>query len=526
MGRCFLSLWLPYFATDRLGRQAEPVVTVMEQAGTQRIAAANPAAVALGIKVGMSLADARALHPTVITKTANPLRENKDLHALADSCERFTPLVAFDASDGLMLDVTGCEHLFGGAEGMANAIARHAARRGFMTRLAMAETPGAAWALSHFAPDADPSPHTEGDLAERLSPLPLAALRLPGDSVAALEQVGLRRIADLLSMPRAALASRFGAYTLLRLDQALGRTGEALTPHRPPPPVRVRHDWETPLLRSEDLAGATEHLLQDLCQQLAAAEQGARQVAVACYDTEGRVHRAVARTSMPVRQAKRLAALLLPRMEAFDLGFGIDTLTLSALQVEQWRPAHDGLWHAAEQFDEAQAAMIDKISQRHGPKGVVRMAPVASYLPEKQMRPLPALTHSAAEVRQLWQGWRSPIPHPMPVRLLAKPEPIKVSAPPPDYPPTRLRWRNAVHTVAHSEGPMRITPEWWNDAPADDPAEPLAHHTRDYYRLELPTGPLLWVFCRGRTAPPSLSTPPRSPTTPPMPEWFVHGIYN
>ncbi len=517
MSHRYLSLWLPYFATDRLGRVAEPLATLIEQAGVPRIVAVNQAAAALGIAPGMALADARALHPTLETRPANPLREMRGLTRLADWCERYTPLLALDGADGLMLDITGCDHLFGGEVAMREDVLRRLEGFGFIAQAAIADTPGAAWALARYGQVEVASPGREA-LQRLLAPLPLAALRLSEDKTAALAQVGLRRIGDVARLPRAPLAQRFGAQVLRRLDQALGRTAESLNARHPPLPFHHRQDYTDTLQRIEDVSAAAQLLLDRLCQQLVEAGNGARQVMLTGYATDGQVHRAAARTSTPVRQTGRLLRLLQPTLEAFDLGFGIETLTLSAPQTEKLAPTARDFWQdAAAQTDNA-AALIDRLSQRLGPTRVVWMAPVASHLPERRVMPLPGISHSASEVAALWADWQPPPGEVLPLRLLPRPEPIEATALLPDYPPAAIRWRKIMHRIVRGEGPQRLAPEWWRTAPADDPTAAFTRRTRDYYRVENAAGQRLWVFRQGLYDGPG--TQPAD-----APDWFMHGIY-
>ena len=522
MSRRFLSLWLPYFATDRLRCGPEPLVTLMEQAGVPRIVATNKAAATLGIAGGMALADARALHPDLQTRPANPLREVRGLTRLADWCERYTPLLALDGANGLMLDITGCDHLFGGESAMAADALKRLQHFGFSARAAIAGTPGAAWALARYG-KADPgtavvAPPDAKALGALLTPLPLAALRLPAEKTAALAQVGLRRIGDVTRLPRPSLAARFGAQLLRRLDQAFGRTAEPLEARHPPPPFRQRRDWPEPLQGLEDLTAAAEQLLDALCRQLETAECGARHIALACFAADGHVHRATARTSAPVRDPRRLLRLLQAEIETCDLGFGIETMVLAAPQTEQLRPQSTELWQNRSATNDNEAALIDRLSQRLGPARVVRMAPVASYLPERRVIPLPALAHSAAEVATLWEQWQPPAGEAMPLRLLSRPEPIEATSLLPDYPPAAIRWRKVLHRITRGEGPQRLAPEWWRTAPADDPTAPFARRTRDYYRVENAAGQRLWVFRQGLYE----GSGSEAPETP---DWFIHGIY-
>jgi len=527
MSRRYLSLWLPRFATDRLGRTADPLATVAENAGVPRVVAANAAAAALGVAPGLALADARALHPALLTRPANPLREVRGLGRLADWCERYTPLLALDGADGLMLDTTGCDHLFGGEAALRSDLLARLDGFGFEARAAMADTPGAAWALTRYNGEMTAShgvaPAGAAALRRLLEPLPLAALRLPPETVAGLAQVGLRRIGDIARQPRAPLARRFGAQVLRRLDQALGQTVETLAARHPPPPFRLRRDWAEPLQRLEDLTAATEQLLAGLCRRLEMAESGARRVELACYATDGRVHRAIARTSQPVRQPARLLRLLENQLQTCDLGFGIETLVLAAPQAERLAPAEQGFWQDRNAVNDTMAALIDRLSQRLGPERVTWMAPVASHLPERRVEKLPALYHAQREVAARWAGWQPPAGEVLPLRLLPRPEPVAATALLPDYPPAAIRWRKVLHRIVRGDGPQRIAPEWWREALPDAPAAPLPRRTRDYYRVENAAGQRLWVFRQGLYGGTTDGGTIDGGEQPPG--WFVHGIY-
>lgn len=160
--RRILSLWLPRFAAEwrlrRIGAAAAeaPFATVAEGPGGGLVlASANAAAEAAGLGRGMALADARAILPDLLTRPAAPEREAAALAALARWAGRFSPLVGVErgaegAGDGLALDATGVAHLFGGEAAMAAELVAGLERMSLSARAAMADTPGAAWALARF----------------------------------------------------------------------------------------------------------------------------------------------------------------------------------------------------------------------------------------------------------------------------------------------------------------------------------------------------------------------------------------
>ncbi len=516
MSRRYLSLWLPRFLTDRLRAGPDPLATLVEEAGVPRIVAANTAAAALGIASGMALADARALYPALATCQANPRREARDLARLADWCDRYSPMVALDGTDGLMLDITGCDHLFGGEAAMLAEMAARMQRFGFQAQAAIASTPGAAWALARYCNHGVIAPDHES-LRELLAPLPIAALRMQPDAVARLAQVGLRRIGDLLAMPRAPVAARFGAQVMHRLSQALGLTAETIHVRHKPAPYRFRLDWAEPLRRVEDLNTAAGHLLTALCQRLTQAERGARQMLITCHTTDGHTHRVEARTSAPVRQAARLFRLLADGLEACDLGFGIETMILSVPQTERLSAAASHFWRHQATLDEDAAALIDRLSQRLGERQVGWTQTRESHIPERIATLLPALRHKPGSMREAPPPAYGSAPPLRPLRLLAAPEPVQATALLPDHPPAAFRWRRILHRTRIGSGPERIAPEWWRDLAPDDPAAALDAETRDYYMVENQAGQRFWLFRKGlydRTD----YAPARTP------EWFVQGV--
>ena len=119
------------------------------------------------------MADARAMYPTIEIMEAEPKADRRLLESLADWCDRYTPLVAIEGTDGLFLDITGCAHLFGGEEKMIEDVQRRLFDQGFDAHVGLASTPGAAWAAARFR---SPWLIAPGDEAKTLTPLPLAAL--------------------------------------------------------------------------------------------------------------------------------------------------------------------------------------------------------------------------------------------------------------------------------------------------------------------------------------------------------------
>ena len=146
--RRHLAIWFPFLPTDRLRREQadpappeHPVVLVDKDRGALRLTAANPAALSLGLTPGMTLADAQARVPGIEAIPHDGEADARLLHAVLEDFDRFTPMAALDAPHGLMLDVTGCAHLFGGEARMVDVVRARAERLGLQVRLALGTPP-------------------------------------------------------------------------------------------------------------------------------------------------------------------------------------------------------------------------------------------------------------------------------------------------------------------------------------------------------------------------------------------------
>lgn len=461
------------------------------------------------------LADARAMLPGLQVRPAAPAADRALLEELATWCERYTPAVAVDDSHpqdpggALWLDVTGCAHLFGGEAALRADLLARLRRQGLSAAAAVADTPGAAWAVARYDdPERAIVPPDGAGVA--LAGLPVAALRLAPETVAMLERLGLARIEQLYPLPRAALTARFGESLSTRLDQALGRVAEPISPRRPAPAHRAELAFAEPLLETPALAAVTRRLLGQLGAGLEVAGLGARRLALACYRVDNSTACVRIGTSRPCRDRRQLWRLFAEKLAQIDPGFGIERVILAAEVVEPLLP-EPLAWRqmGAGDLDQARdlAPLVDRLSNRLGERAVGRLVPQASHLPERAQRWVPALEASPA-VPVAVPRLHGVAPG-RPLRLLPRPEPIEAVAPVPDQPPVLFRWRQAVHRVARVRGPERLAPEWWRTPDADPDAL-----TRDYFAVEDTEGGRFWLFREGLY---------RAGAA--LPRWYLHGWF-
>ncbi|MEO0883773.1 MAG: DNA polymerase Y family protein [Pseudomonadota bacterium] len=304
----YLSIWFPDWPLDRLRRarlQGRKRSTGKEQAKSARpfvltetgakgliVIAANVCARHVGITPGLSFTDARARVPALIAEAHDPDADARALRALADWMVRYTPLVALDGADGVMLEITGCAHLHGGEASMANRLHAKLTKDGITARIGVASTPGAASALARGSA-AGPGASTwrvlpESETKAGLADLPIATLRLASDIVILLRRFGLTRIGQLYGIDRKALVRRFASRNAveavcLRLDQALGVKVEPLDPIRPAPDHIARLPCAEPIETLEAIAFGLEKLSKDLSAELSDLGQAARCFCFSAY---------------------------------------------------------------------------------------------------------------------------------------------------------------------------------------------------------------------------------------------------
>ncbi|HMA74163.1 MAG TPA: DNA polymerase Y family protein [Xanthobacteraceae bacterium] len=587
--RRYLSLWLRRLATDRIAKRCfatsrlahnaayapgEPLVITRLIKGSLRIVAMDDAAQSLGLRPGMPLADARAMYPTLAIAENDEEADRHLINAVADWCDRYTPLVGLAAPDGLMLDITGCAHLFGGEAAMWRDILVRLADQGLHARAAIADTVGCAFAVARFG---DTFLVPPGGARHALAPLPMAALRLAPEIVEALAGLGLKRIADIIDLPRAPLAARFGEILVRRLDQALGRADEPITPRLPVPSYVAEQSFPDPIGRERDVLGTIARLAARLEAAMERRQDGARLLQTALFRTDNKIYRIEVGTSAPVRNAALIARLFADRLavigEACDPGFGFDIVRLTVLVTEHSDPMQRGLGQKGGMRDEflqdgfgclddevAFSHLIDRLGARFGPRRITRLVEQDTHIPEFAVAALPA--HSVptplhAHNHRVWLGASSPSPR---LRGEGRCEGARTrgEAPSPTLPspasgggkgggdlsaqagrgekqdslsPTRpvrlFGWPEPVEVIAEVPDGPPARFRWrhvLHEVAAAEGPERIAMEwwrdtdgqkpTRDYFRVESREGLRAWLYREGRYD-----------DATPAPRWFLHGLF-
>lgn len=497
----FLSIWFRHLRTDSYalrnpGLKDVPIILTVPDHGRVVITAANQQAEQEGIYPGMGAADARAIIKGLHIADDEPARVEQLLHALGLWCIRYTPLVAVDPPDGLLLDISGCAHLWGGELPYLKTIVTRIRSAGYDVRASIADTVGAAWALARYGPQtpASASGSAPGKNEADLLPLPPAALRLERLTLEKLHKLGLTTIGQFARMPRQALRRRFGEHLLQRLDQAFGREKEPLQPVEPPVPYRERLPCLEPIVTATGIGIALERLLGALCERLKTEGKGLRRAHLTTYRVDGHQQKTGIGTTRASHHAAHLYRLFEENISRIEPGLGIELFVLDAPVVEDAVPLQEKIWEGeGGLLDTGVAEMLDRLSGKLGIQSIRRFLPDEHYWPERSIKQAGALHEKPTT------AWRDD--RPRPVHLLPRPEPVDVTAPIPDYPPMNFRYKGALHRVKRADGPERIEREWW--------IEDGEH--RDYYTVEDTEGKRYWIF--------------RSGYYDKNASWYIHGFF-
>jgi protein ImuB len=497
MQKRYMYIWFRYLLSDWLlikhpQLNEVPVAFVKQERNKVRIHAVNAVAKNQGIEIGMAAADAKAIIPTIKVIDAVDGQEAKLLRKFGLWCIGFTPFVAVDLPDGLILDITGCAHLFKGEAGYYQKMISQLREGKFDTRAAIADTIGAAWAAARYS---NVEILESGQQMELLKKFPPVSLRLTSETLDRLQKLGFFTVESLMKIPSKTLKQRCGEELPVRLSQALGFRDEQITPLIAPVPYVERLACLEPVRTAPAILIAIENLLKSLCERLSNESNGLRKAVLNCYGVDGKLQKVQISTnkgSYFVPHLMKLFGLQVPKIMP---GLGIELFVLEASRVEAVEHQQEEMWIGEQGLkDKCLVELIDRIAGKMGADVIKRYLPTESFWPEHSFQ----LTQSITEIPQTnWNKHRV-----RPMHLLKMPMPIKVMALLPDYPPKQFLFKDKLYEVVKADGPERIEYEWWR-------GEQLH---RDYYVVEDNKGQRYWLFRSGHYG--QVDS-----------KWFLHGYF-
>lgn len=500
-----MCIWLPNWPVQQKGvrtLKSRPLVLFTQSSrGLLVVVACSRSPTRYGVRTGMPLAEAESLcvgmQPEPEFVRHDPDADRRTLRRLALYCHRYTPVVALEEAETpecLLLDVGGSAHLFGGERALGERVVADFRRLGYAVRVAIADGIGAAWALAHAREVAKAvRVLPAGRNREIVSRLRVEGLRLPAAVIERLHQFDLRRIGQVLEVPRTELVTRFGPELLLRLDQALGRRAELVPSERQVEPIEASWRFEDPVAQEGVLEAVTERLVRKLARRLEPEQMGVRRLYGTIEVADDRPVSFEIGMLRPTGSAERLLELIRLRLEGLRLSAGILRVALrvaaAPLEVRQER------WFDSDEDARRQAAFrefVERLSSRLGEEAVLRPCLRPDDQPEWAWDYVPWLRERSSTPLDE----RKTRPLAQPVNLLAGPQAIHVEEG--QDGPCRFGWRERSYAVARAWGPQRIETGWWR---GDDVR-------RDYYRVEAQTGERFWLYrdlARGT--------------------WYLHGVF-
>ena len=499
MPKRFVSIWFRHLKTDWFTRRQPvlhhlPFALAAPDHGRMIVSGLNVLAQTEGVYTGMAVADARAIIPSLLVLDDKPELSTTLLTGIAEWCIRYTPSVAIDPLDGLLLDVTGCAHLWGGEKEYITGIYKRFKNLGYDIRISIADTIGAAWAIARFGQGS--CMVESGQQTTALLSLPPAALRLETADIERLEKLGLRQVSNFINIPRPALRRRFGQQLLQRLDQALGYEEETINPVVPIEPYQERLPCLEPIVTATGIEIALQRLLDSLCNRLMKEQKGLRESTFSAYRIDGKIEKIAIGTNRPTCNTKHLFKLFEIKIDSIEPALGIELFTLDASKVEYLSTVQEKLWNNNSGLDNIELSeLLDRIGGKVGADHIHRYVPDEHYWPERSFKPALSIDEKPAA------AWK--VDRPRPLKLLSKPEPIEVTAPIPDYPPMSFRYQKKLHKIIKADGPERIEQEWWLQE---------GQH-RDYYCVEDQEGFRYWLFRSGHYHVAKSY------------QWFIHGFF-
>ncbi|MEX1034623.1 MAG: DNA polymerase Y family protein [Sneathiella sp.] len=495
-----ICIWFPFLESERLIRKnpdlaQKPFVLVTREANRVFISAVSEAAGSMRFIPEMSLVDARAATPDILYYDANPAQDIRCLQGLLRWVSRLTPRVAREGGNNLYLDIAGASHLFGGEAPLLQSIQSQLKALGFTAHLALADNKAAAWGFAHYGKNKS---NITGDaLRDASKDLSIEALRMSYSSTILCQRLGLKKIGNLLDLPRAALAGRIGLEDIKRVDQFYGRTAEATQFSRHRERLVEEMQFFDPLATNAGVEAVLDKLLEKLCLRLTPMQQGFRKASLRLERADHETLSFSIQLTQPSVSINTLKRLFSYHFEQLDVGFGVDRMILAAEQIAPLLRHQLGLEDSKRQsHDESLSKLINELSNMFGDRHVRQFSPADSHIPER------AFIRDAAHYPTRPRNWIRPSAT-RPLRLLKKPVSVLVRDGRDRKLPETIYWHSKECHLTALAGPERIEPNWWRDD-LDWQSGP-----RDYWWAKTQFGIVVWVYGVSK----GLKT-----------QWFVHGL--
>lgn len=442
----------------------------------------------LGLRLNMPLANAKAIAPDIAHYLHDDEYFKKILVSFAYAAMRFSPKVAIGDDYGLLLNISGCAHLFGGEQKMLMAIDAFFARAGFHTKKAIAESPLLAKALAYFSSEKI----VDGNIKAHIKPLPIDALFIDSKTRDTLNDLGIVSLGALLKMPKKMLLTRFGIGLLQRLDQLSGDIHVPLAYLEEKPKFSFGEHFTSPIRSHEHFMQAALVLINKALEKLEEHHFSLSSMTIFLSDTFKKITKLTIEPSRSSNRREQWLELLFLKTQNMRFNDGLNSLKLVLTKFERSTFSQTDFSKKNDDRSVNLCHITDKLKSRLGEHAIFHLRLTAKHIPEHAVK-----RDFSLKMNNDIDGHVN-LP-PRPLRLLKKPIPVSVIALLPDNPPAKILWQKRAINVLHASGPERIEHEWWADS-----IEPY----RDYFYIEDERGKRLWVYSSGEPK-----------------QWFIHGVF-
>ncbi|MCJ8324241.1 MAG: DNA polymerase Y family protein [Rhizobiales bacterium] len=478
----FISISLPHLQLNKLahdqrnGWDDKAHVVIERIANKDIIIDANAKAKSLGIDKQQSLTKALACFDEIITCPNNPNLQAKIIKKIAQFCLKYTPKIMLYGHSKLLLDTTGCAHLFGGNEALLQHIQYDLYGLGYDSQIAMASNMRSANAFvnqavigTYILHDDKPKEHAA------LIKLPIEYLDIDDEIIGQLQRLGLRQIKDLLPLKSASLVKRFGQTLLTHMNQALGHESQAFKAIKFNSIYQTSQAFEHTVILSNYLQTTLKILLENLLIMLKVKGKASRQLNLTIFRPDHTTQQIQINTSQAHLSAQNLSKLFALKLDKLNAPDGIDKIMLTANLVENYISKSDNYLDKNETENIPLTDLFDHIGNKIGFDKIMSYVPANNHIPER------AFSELKQSINIGPSSWHK-TPLKRPTRMLKQPYILF------DFSFANFEYQGQRQTIIRKSGPERILPEWWwNDPLWQDGA-------RDYWWLIAQSGRQFWVY--------------------------------
>ncbi len=461
----WLALHLPTLSLEVYERGLQtPMPLAISQ--RERLIACNRLAREQGVQPGLAESAGRALVADLRILPRNVRAERAALERLAAWAMRFSDQVSLEPPRALVLESARSLRLFGGADALHRQVADGIAGLGYRAHCVLAPTPLGALVLAAAGAEG-PVPDIDA-LRRALSALPVAALGFERRALDDLARMGLKRIGDLLRLPRGGFAERFGIERIDQLERLLGERADPRRAFKPPERFRAELELPAEVPDAPALVFAGRRLLEELGGFLLARQAGVQRLSWRLSHADAQMMdagptRFQLGAARPLRDPQRWLELLRERLERLQLPAPVRAIALASETLYPLPPANAELFPDAAAATQPDPALLDRLRARLGNDAVNGLALVLDHRPERAWRWCSPGEKSDGIVRADRPLWLLPQPAALPLH-------------------GHRPWLDGPLDLG--DGCERIETGWWDDFEV----------ARDYYVATAVSGERLWIY--------------------------------